>query len=134
MKFVSIKKQYYRYYRKINAGKQHNIFTTGPCTIVSKINVSTKGVYLPISKLHSILSDANLRVHNKLITQIKFVTAVKFHLIFTLLAMLLSKRILIFASAIYEQSLFAICLSLNIIFVQCNFQILKNIFKLFPLL
>ena len=30
------------------------------CTIVSKINVTIKGVYLPISKLHSILAVANL--------------------------------------------------------------------------
>ena len=34
-----------------------------------------KGVYLPISKLHSILVEANLLAHNN---KIKFVTAVKF--------------------------------------------------------
>ena len=30
----------------------------------SKINVTPKGVYLPISKLHSILAVANLLAHN----------------------------------------------------------------------
>ena len=34
------------------------------CTIHSKINVTPKGVYLPISKLHSILAVANLLAHN----------------------------------------------------------------------
>ena len=34
------------------------------CTIASKINVIPKGVYLPISKLHSILAVANLLAHN----------------------------------------------------------------------
>ena len=34
------------------------------CTIASKINVTPKGVYLPISKLHSILAVANLLAHN----------------------------------------------------------------------
>ena len=33
-------------------------------TAVSKINVTPKGVYLPISKLHSILAVANLLAHN----------------------------------------------------------------------
>ena len=33
-------------------------------TIASKINVTPKGVYLPISKLHSILAVANLLAHN----------------------------------------------------------------------
>ena len=33
-------------------------------TITSKINVTPKGVYLPISKLHSILAVANLLAHN----------------------------------------------------------------------
>ena len=32
--------------------------------IASKINVTPKGVYLPISKLHSILAVANLLAHN----------------------------------------------------------------------
>ena len=36
------------------------------CTIVSKINVTPKGVYLPISKLHSILPVANLLAHNSI--------------------------------------------------------------------
>ena len=36
------------------------------CTIASKINVTSKGVYLPISKLHSILTVANLLAHNKI--------------------------------------------------------------------
>ena len=34
------------------------------CTIASKINVTPDGVYLPISKLHSILAVANLLAHN----------------------------------------------------------------------
>ena len=34
------------------------------CTIASKINGTSKGVYLPISKLHSILAAANLLAHN----------------------------------------------------------------------
>ena len=33
-------------------------------TIASKINVTPKGVYLPISKLHSILAVANSLAHN----------------------------------------------------------------------
>ena len=33
-------------------------------TISSKINVTPKGVYLPISKLHSIVAVANLLAHN----------------------------------------------------------------------
>ena len=44
------------------------------CSSSSKINVIPQGVYLPISKLHSILTVANLLAHNN-----KFVTAVKFH-------------------------------------------------------
>ena len=35
-------------------------------TITSKINVNPKAVYLPISKLHSILADANLLAHNNI--------------------------------------------------------------------
>ena len=34
------------------------------CPITSKINGTPKGVYLPISKLHSILAVANLLAHN----------------------------------------------------------------------
>ena len=34
------------------------------CTIASKINVTPKGVYMPILKLHSILAVANLLAHN----------------------------------------------------------------------
>ena len=34
------------------------------CVITSKINVTPKGVYLPISKLHSIIAVANLLAHN----------------------------------------------------------------------
>ena len=34
------------------------------CTIASKINGTPKGVYLPISKLHSMLAVANLLAHN----------------------------------------------------------------------
>ena len=37
------------------------------CTINSKINGTPKGVYLPISKLHSILALANLHAHNNII-------------------------------------------------------------------
>ena len=36
----------------------------GLCTIASKINGTPKGVYSPISKLHSILAVANLLAHN----------------------------------------------------------------------
>ena len=36
------------------------------CTINSKINGTPKGVYLPIYKLHSILTVANLLTHNNL--------------------------------------------------------------------
>ena len=36
------------------------------CTIASKINVTPKGVYLPVSKLHSILVVANLLAHNNI--------------------------------------------------------------------
>ena len=36
------------------------------CTIASKINVTPKGVYLPISKKHSILAVANLLAHNNI--------------------------------------------------------------------
>ena len=38
----------------------------GKCTIDSKINSTPKGVYLPISKLHSILVVANLFANNNL--------------------------------------------------------------------
>ena len=34
------------------------------CTFASKINATPKGVYLPTSKLHSILAIANLLDHN----------------------------------------------------------------------
>ena len=34
------------------------------CTIASKINVTPKGVYLHISRLHSILAVANLLAYN----------------------------------------------------------------------
>ena len=36
------------------------------CTINSKINGTPKGLYLPISKLHSILDVANLLAYNNL--------------------------------------------------------------------
>ena len=36
------------------------------CTITSKINVTPRGVYLFISKLHSILAIANLLAHNNI--------------------------------------------------------------------
>ena len=39
--------------------ERHNL-----CTIASKINVTPKGVYSPISKQHSILAVANLLAHN----------------------------------------------------------------------
>ena len=45
-------------------------------TIACKINVTPKGVYLSISKLHSILAVANLLAHNN---KSQIVTAVKFH-------------------------------------------------------
>ena len=35
-------------------------------TIASKINVTPKGDYFPISKLHSILAVANLLAHNNI--------------------------------------------------------------------
>ena len=46
------------------------------CTIASKINVTFKGVYLLISKLYSILTEANLLPHNN---KSRNVSAVKFH-------------------------------------------------------
>ena len=46
------------------------------CSINSKINVTPKGVYLPISKLHTILPVANLLAQNNIS---HIVTAVKFH-------------------------------------------------------
>ena len=46
------------------------------CTIASKINVTPKGIYLLISKQHSILAVANLFSHNNIS---HLVTAVKFH-------------------------------------------------------
>ena len=36
------------------------------CIIASKINVTPKGAYLPILKLHSILPAANLLAHNNI--------------------------------------------------------------------
>ena len=36
------------------------------CTITSKISGTPKGVYLPITKLHSILAVANLLAHNNI--------------------------------------------------------------------
>ena len=47
------------------------------CTINSKINGTTKGFYLPISNLHSILAAANLLAHDN-ITIIKLLFASKF--------------------------------------------------------
>ena len=41
-----------------------NCSEKGMNTIASKINGTLKGVYLPISKLHSILAVANLLDHN----------------------------------------------------------------------
>ena len=35
-------------------------------TIASKINVTPKGIYMPISKLHSILAIVNLLAHNSI--------------------------------------------------------------------
>ena len=39
-------------------------FLVSAGTLASKINGTPKGVYLPISKLHSILAVANLLAHN----------------------------------------------------------------------
>ena len=36
------------------------------CTIASKINITPEGVYLPISKLHSISAITNLLAHNNI--------------------------------------------------------------------
>ena len=36
------------------------------CTIASKINVTLKGVYLPISIIHSILAVVNLLAHDNI--------------------------------------------------------------------
>ena len=52
-------------------------------TIASKIIVTPKTVYLPISKTHSILAVANLLAHNSISQILKFVTAVKFHYSFS---------------------------------------------------
>ena len=51
-------------------------FTISTICIASKINDTLKGVFLSISKLHSILGVAN---YLPIITRVKFVTAVKFH-------------------------------------------------------
>ena len=50
-KLVNFSKRYFNFY-----------FEKG--TIASKINGTPKGVYLPISKLRSILAVANLLAHN----------------------------------------------------------------------
>ena len=56
----------YQYLR----GRIFNIYSFNTCyhtrTIDSKINVTTKGVYLTISKLHSILAVVNLFAHNSI--------------------------------------------------------------------
>ena len=57
---------------------QLHLFPSYARTIASKITVTPKGVYLPISKMHSILAVANLLAHNNK-SQICFVNAVKFH-------------------------------------------------------
>ena len=56
--------------------KWQNLIIQLTICIASKINVTPKGVYLPISKLHFILTVANLLAHNN---KVKFVTAVKFY-------------------------------------------------------
>ena len=47
-------------------------------TITSKINVTPKGVYLPILKLHSILAVANLLAHNNM-SQICYCGQISLH-------------------------------------------------------
>ena len=47
--------------------KSPGVLHTHPCsTIASKINGTAKGVFLPISKLHSILAVTNLLAHNNI--------------------------------------------------------------------
>ena len=42
------------------------IFSAYNMYIASKINFTPKGVYLPVSKLHSILAVSNLLAHNNI--------------------------------------------------------------------
>ena len=48
------------------------------CTIASKINVTLKGVYLPILKLNSILAVANLPTHRN-ISKISYCGQISIH-------------------------------------------------------
>ena len=52
--------KYYSFLHQFTVGNKLWFY----CNITSKINVTPKGVYLPISKLHSILAVANLLAHN----------------------------------------------------------------------
>ena len=51
-------------YQAQQSGKLTTIFNS--CTVNSKINGTPKGVYLPISKLHSIYAIVNSLAHNNL--------------------------------------------------------------------
>ena len=51
----------YYFFRNLNIFNKHTLAYS--CTINSKINGTAKGVYLPISKLHSILAVSNLLAH-----------------------------------------------------------------------
>ena len=63
---------------KKHKARQPSPMSNRVSTIASKINVTTKDVYLPISKLHSILAVANLLSH-KNISQICYCGQIPLH-------------------------------------------------------
>ena len=63
LKIVSVHQHFDRAVQKARKTEFYAI-TFVPCTIASKINVTPKVVYLPISKLQSILAVAYLLAHN----------------------------------------------------------------------
>ena len=54
----------YKFQKSANGERKGFVSPVVQCAITSKINGTPKGVYLPISKLHSILAVANLLAHN----------------------------------------------------------------------
>ena len=84
------------------------------CTIASKVNVASEGVYLPISKLYSILAIANLLAHYNNISQICYCGQILFQsfsdnltplgVTFVLLAMVYLKILLFFSVDEYSSS------------------------------
>ena len=59
---------------RFQRGKDFFIYA---CNITSKVNGTPKGVYLPISKLHSILAVANLLAHNILMVMLLWALRLK---------------------------------------------------------